>query len=291
MRRTRQRRRQQRPDVTAGRVDLGLGEEQRPAQIGAVQPGAPQVGAGEVGAIRRSAPVRSAPIRRAPRRLARLRRAPRRSPPMRSAPVKSRSGEISPRASWLASRSSGVTSRRICATSRAASSAGLPPASRVSSRRAAARRACSGRAASSEPRFGQVPEQFVQRAHDRERGEHARLDRGRLPPVPAAERALADVLPGPEAVVAGAAGESPRPQLARGWSSGSPASRCGHGWPGGLSMAKSADAEKPGATQHSAAHRAQSAASAGRSIQCPGRQRGQPLGRVPHRQRARRIDY
>ncbi len=38
------------------------------------------------------------------------------------------------------------------------------------------------------------------------------------------------------------------------------------GWPAGLSMAKSAEREKAGTTQHSPAHRAQSARSSGGSV-------------------------
>jgi hypothetical protein len=62
-------------------------------------------------------------------------------------------------------------------------------------------------------RLGQVPEQLVQRPHDREGGEHLAREGRRLPPVLPAERALDDVLPGPEAVVAGAAGKPARPKL------------------------------------------------------------------------------
>jgi hypothetical protein len=62
-------------------------------------------------------------------------------------------------------------------------------------------------------RLGQVPQQLVQRPHDREGGELLAREGRRLPPVPPAERALDDVLPGPEAVVAGAAGKPARPEL------------------------------------------------------------------------------
>jgi len=62
-------------------------------------------------------------------------------------------------------------------------------------------------------RLGQVPQQLVQRPHDREGGEHLAREGRRLPPVLPAERALDDVLPGPEAVVAGAAGKPARPEL------------------------------------------------------------------------------
>ena len=58
----------------------------------------------------------------------------------------------------------------------------------------------------------QVPQQLVQLPDDREHREHLGRDTRRPPPVLSAKGDLGDLLPGAEAVVGGAAGETLRPE-------------------------------------------------------------------------------
>lgn len=111
--------------------------------------------------------------------------------------------------------------------------------------------------------FGEVPAELVQLPQNGERLEHA-LGRLRIvAPVPPGESHLHHLLTGAETVEDVAAGDpcscgpSWMPQRR------SPSS-FGHGRPDGLSIAKSAERAKAGATQHRAAQRSQSARRCGR---------------------------
>jgi hypothetical protein len=82
-------------------------------------------------------------------------------------------------------------------------------------------------------RLGQIPEQFVQRAHHRERVEHPARGRRVGPPVPPAEGDLGDLLAGAEAVEHRTAGEATLAQVAMDAAAGvRPQVRAG--LPGGL---------------------------------------------------------
>ena len=106
--------------------------------------------------------------------------------------------------------------------------------------------------------LAQVPEQLVQLPHDQEYREHLPGQRGRPPPVLPAVGDLDDLLAGAEAVIDGAAGEAALPELIMNAAAEVPLQMRAR-LAGRLSMAKSADAVKAGAVQHSPAHRAQSA--------------------------------
>ena len=84
----------------------------------------------------------------------------------------------------------------------------------------------------------------MQLPHHREDGELRGGELGVLPPRPAAERDLGELLAGAEAVEDRRSPGSPARAAPRGCRSGSPSRRLGHGVPAGLSMAKSADASE-----------------------------------------------
>jgi len=97
----------------------------------------------------------------------------------------------------------------------------------------------------------------VKLPHDPEHLEHLRGDQRRLLPVPTLERDLRDLLPRTETVVGDATPEAFGMEAVVNAAAEFPG-QVGQGLPGRLSMAKSSEAKKVGATQHRPQQRSQS---------------------------------
>ena len=172
----------------------------------------------------------------------------------RSAPRRSRSRRRGPpstvaRASSLASPSRApMASRRPVTSATSNSSAGSPASASTLEARPAAPRASGGQSPAPVPR--QVPGQLVELPHHPKTSNTRSADAAGLPPVHARQRRLDDMLPGAEAVVGDAAGHARRPQPLVDPAAQVSGTRCRQATPAGLSKAKSAEAAKPGATQH-----------------------------------------
>jgi hypothetical protein len=198
--------------VTAGGVELGLGEEQGTAQIRPAQVGAAQVGPGEVGAPQiRPGQVGSDEGGAAQAGPAQVPAAQVPADEGGPAQVSFRWNLTPGQFARAAKQRGGIGADRIQIQGGEFTGTVMGAAGDLGGR--GGQRLVHRRGRRQRLRLGQVPEQLVQRPHDREGGEHPGREGRRPPPVPSAERALDDVLPGPEAVVAGAAGEAARPEL------------------------------------------------------------------------------